>query len=419
MPPIRLALVVALLAPALAGCLDVEGESAGAVAETGQGASRRPPVVAIIDSGVHTYHEAFRAAPGEGIEGWYGTFGATRLDLAQAGDFAARVEEDRAEWESLESGRLYGFAGTRVLGVTFGHNKGELPFLDARRHGTAVASRVLQEAPEAILVVIQVDPGICNLVDPSDCPIFPQATEAMRWAAGQAWIDVISLSLGYPGNPTLRMSPQEAEFVAASRLAHERGKLVVAGAGNTATPPLMSQFAGPAWVVSVGGAQPAHQGNQMEASKASDLIANYTAWVATSGTLDGWHWDVGTSFAAPTVAGTLAKAIGRLLEVAPDAPASPAGLRAALNASALLWGPTDWDPTAKPTNDTLSNLVSQAAPILTPLQSGWGYVDGSLVDELVRRVLEDDLAPPPEKAQTAAYMAEWQALRETYWQNAP
>lgn len=406
-----------LLMAAFAGCLQAE-VPVPAGGDSGTPVSSRPPVVAILDSGLHPYHVAF-AAPGGGAERFADMFGAERFDLAQSGDFSARVEEDRPEWEAIEQGRLYAFAGTRVLGVTFGHNKGELPFLDQRDHGTAVGSLVMREAPEAMLVIVQVDPGICNLEDTSDCPIFPTATEAMRWVADQPWIDVVSLSLGYPGNIPLRMSQQEAEFVTATRLAHDRGKIVIAGSGNTVVPALAGQFAGPPWVIAVGGAQPSQRGDQIQASKGPDVVANFTEWLATRDTLDGWHWDVGTSFAAPIVAGALAEALGRLRAVDPAMPVPPAVLRDALNASSLAWAPTEWDATRKPTNDTLANYVSNSVPALTPAQSGWGYVDGSIVDELVRRVLEDDLEPPAGKALTARYMAEWQGLRERYWQSAP
>lgn len=62
------------------------------------------------------------------------------------------------------------------------------------------------------------------------------------------------------------------------------------------------------------------------------------------------------------------------------------------------------------------NLLTQSTPVLAPaVQMGWGYVHGGLADEIARRVLEGDYVIPPEKALTAQWQAQWQALREEYW----
>jgi len=57
--------------------------------------------------------------------------------------------------------------------------------------------------------------------------------------------------------------------------------------------------------------------------------------------------------------------------------------------------------------------------VLAQPQMGWGYVDGGLAPEVARRVLENDLAPPAEKAQAMLFQAQWQKAREEYWATWP
>jgi hypothetical protein len=150
-----------------------------------------------------------------------------------------------------------------------------------------------------------------------------------------------------------------------------------------------------------------HQGDY-----ASRVAADESIW-------DGMESGRLYAFAGtPVVAGTSARALQEVRTQGGNAP--PATWRSALNATAIHFSLSEWDPGNEPTDDPLYNTASLGAPVILPFaQMGWGYLDGGMATEIARRVLENDLTPPPEKAQTAQYMAQWQSLREQYWNNAP
>lgn len=375
--------------------------------------------MAIIDTGVNPYHDAFRAHPNDlSVDDQpLLASGAEMVNLSLNGTYEERVAADEAFWAGAAEGQLYAFPGTRLLALSTSHDPAQPPILDTWNHGTGLAALVAREAPEALVVMIQIDVSTCDPTRPmEECPILLKAAPAMVWAAEQPWIDVISLSIGDPGNVPFHSTydPGMKPFVDASRLAHDRGKVVVVASGNYAAPPLTAYYGGPPWVVSVGGVLPNSRGESPDSGKGADVVANYTEYVPRAGSTDAYSWRTGTSFAAPVVAGVLARTISEVRARGENA--TPQELRDALNASAVQFQATEWDPTKPPTNDTLRNLVTHGLPVVAPFaQMGWGYVDGSLAAELARRVLEADFQIPPEKGTTAQYQAEWQALREAYW----
>ena len=400
-----------------AGCLGPDVGEGSSWALPPAPAHERPVVVAIIDTGLNPYHEAFQRDPHGLAAGdpFVAMTGARMVELSSEGTYAERVAADEAFWSQAETGQLYAFPGTRLLALSVSHDPVEFPILDTWNHGTAVASLVMREAPEAVVVVIQTDVSTCQR-PLEHCQVLMNAAPAMAWAAEQPWIDVISLSLGeLANNPHHPASnPYMKPFLDASRLAYERGKVVVAGAGNAVVPPLGAFYAGPPWVISVGGAVPGSRGESPDASKGVDVVANYTEYAPRAGSTDAYGWKLGTSYSAPNVAGVLARTISAVR--AHGGVATPGELREALNATAIHFQATEWDPTRPPSNETLRNLVTHSLPVVAPFaQMGWGYVNGSLAGELARRVIEDDFQVPPEKATTALYQAERQALREAYW----
>ena len=401
-----------------AGCLAGDPAGTATTADAPEAKPRgRPTVVGLIDSGINPYHVAFRAAPGEGVERIAAEVGAQVVRLSMDGDFQMRLEADAAFWEGVEPGRLYAFEGTRVLAMSASQTPGRALILESFAHGTGVASLVTREDPDAFVVMIQADADGCSAMEPEPGCHMVDAAEPMRWLAEQPWVDVISLSLSYAGNPPYRpeAEPTVAPFVEASRLANDNGKIVVVAAGNYLVPSLGSQFAGPPWVVAVGGAHASQRSEAMESSRVVDVVANYSAYAPRRASVDGYGWTLGTSFAAPLVAGTTARALSLLRAQGAPAP-TPAELRAALNATAAQFGPADFDPTQRPTNDTLYNAVTHGVPVVVPFaQMGWGLVHGGMAQEIARRVAEGDLAPPAEKETTAQHQARWQALREAYW----
>ena len=415
-PRVAAALAAILLSMA-AGCV-APSQGAPSAEEAGA-APVRPVVVAVLDTGINPYHEAFRADPGAGVERFADAFGAEVLRLSGEGTYEERRDADEALWDGLEPGRLYAFAGTRVLAASLSVPEGDPLVLDVEGHGTGVAGMAAREAPGALVLMLQVDVEYCSTGDPAACELGHRTSNAMAWAAEQPWIDVVTTSLTYPANPPSASSadPDVAAYVAASRLAHDRGKVLVNAAGNSPTPSAASQFAGPPWVIAVGGAQPSQRSEALESSRAVDLVANYTDLAPAADSVDAYEWVAGTSFGTPLVAGTLANAIARVREARGDAgPVATKDLRDALNATAVHFAATDYDASGQPTNDTVRNAYLRGVPVVVPFaQMGWGYAHGGMAEEIARRVLEGDLAPPPEKALAAEYQARWQAAREDYW----
>lgn len=389
-------------------------------------------MVALIDSGINPYHDAFQAQPGGvRVDDWLHLApDAEPVTLSRRTTYDRSVEADSAFWSQAEEGKLYAFSGTRVFAVSTGRDSGDYPILDDIGHGAGTASMVALEDPNAIIVMVQASALLCNFEDPvEECPLYEDKfTPSLAWIASQPWIDLVSLSIGYLLNPPTHPAYAEGveAWVETSRQMADGGRLILNGAGNDPTIPFASQYGGLPWVIAVGGAEGAQGGEQASSSRGGDVIANFSVLAASEDHLSEWDWWAGTSYSTPITAGVLSRALYKIRDalghrdgVTPAgelAPGVRAGdLRQALNASAILLSPTDWDPTTPPTNDTLTNLFTYSLPAATPLQQGWGYVDGRIVPEIVRRVLEADLAPPPEKALTASWMAQWQSAREAYW----
>lgn len=395
-----------------AGCLGGSADGGGSEGTDPAEASADPLVVALLDSGVDPYHAVFA----DGRD-WSGRLppGATPVHLAAEGSYEERLRADGPTWASLEPGRLYWFVGTRLLAVSV-VDGAEPPVLDAVEHGTATASVAARAAPDVLLLMVQVDARSCLLGGDPRCGIDPSVARGMEWAAAQPWIDVISTSIALPGNvhDPEALHPEARAYVEASRRAHEAGKLVLNAAGNTATPTLADYLSGPPWVVAVGGAEPHPHGRALTSSHGTDVVSDYTWQVADAGTLDGWSWAGGTSFAAPSVAGTLAAALGLLGE--PATPDLAPRLRQAMNLSARPFDAAGWDPTRPTANDTMRALFSQSVPVVAHgPQAGWGYVGPDAAAEIARRVAQGDAGMTEQQEEVARQQAAWQSLRERAW----
>lgn len=426
---------VILLLVALAGCtgdvLDPVASAPSAIP------AQRPTVVALIDSGINPYHAAFQSDGLLAPDASRLAVDATPVALTTEGTYEERRQQDRAFWTSAEAGQLYAFQGTRVLAISMREDAPVKLHDEEFQHGTGTASMVAREDPNAILVIIQVSGSYCALEGRTDCFSAPETARAMQWAADQPWIDIISVSLAAAANPPAleRAYPEQEAFFEAARLAHARGKLVLNCAGNSGTPTLGYSRTGPPWVITVGGVEAAPRGDSVDSSKLMDVAANYTEWVADSTSIDGMVWTEGTSFSTPIVAGVLSRALqeirAQLGDVDFDGHADPLAsgtlpdgrrldvaskdLRDALNASAVLFGPTQWNPTQPPSNQSGPRLLNNL-PVLAPgPQMGWGYVDGSVAAKMTQWVLSPERVMPSDKAAVALYQNEWQRTREAYW----
>ena len=383
-------------------------------------------VVGAVDTGINPYHDQFQA-PGITLPKRFVDVHTGKppiaLRLAQEGTFDERWTSDERMWMSLEKGALYWFEGTRILAMSLNEPSPDGRINDGGSHGTEVASTLRTVSPEAWVVMIQAP----NFPARNDTTFaaFDKAAEGIQWLAEQPWIDILSLSLGIPGNPP---APVWDALEAATRAAVQAGKVVVFPAGNEPSASIFQGTAGPPWVISAGGAEPSVQGEHATASKLVDVVADFTR-VAAGREPDEYNHAHGTSFSAPEVAGNIAQALLGLRKASNETSAEPPGVlcvcndthlvvhdfREALNASAVYWNTTDWDPLNYTSTSTLDFLFNPTAPILpTPwVQMGWGYVGND-----TWRTMVDFLQghPPPAKPDAAKqYMAAYQAAREAYW----
>ncbi|HEV2756338.1 MAG TPA: S8/S53 family peptidase [Actinomycetota bacterium] len=237
----------------------------------GAGAAAAPPraeaVVALIDTGINPYSPAFRDKsplarrhPSTYLPGYPKDAIALRLTLDVP--YEEAIERDEAVWKSVQGGKLYWVAGTRIVGaISFGAGGTSCPspvqvppvgaflqeqctehkILDDHGHGSMTASRAAGApsslAPGARIVAIE---GL--------------GARSVEWAADQGWIDVQSNSWISLVPPPVPSGVTAAFSRAASKMltlaASGNGTAYLAGAAPTPTYLLSTA---PPGVVLVGG----------------------------------------------------------------------------------------------------------------------------------------------------------------------
>lgn len=418
------------------------GSRSGSSEPNGSSRPRAPPpstpptVIAVPDTGVNPYHEAFRAGPGDptfaDVPGLPAEAETISLSLDRP-TYDGAVQKDAPAWSGVDVGDLVRFRGTRLAGISFGartegplpqilepaveddHDDIRYPILDEDGHGTYTSHAALSAAPHAVVVAIQT-PDDENL------------TEVMHWIADQDWIDLVSVSWGtwvyeHPDGETRMGLPQ------AYRAAYESGKLIFNGAGNLPFPHVDGEHSGPPFVVAVGGSENDTRGETEIAAKFPDVVAPFTQRVAQPGTIDGYNTLSGTSLGTPYAVGSVAES---LWQVRAGANASRVGadphlversgpgalqdcrltkteLRSAVNRSAVQWTATDWQLRAG-----VSGL-GYGLPVVHPAaQMGWGQITPAVSDTIADLLL--GRADPAEKVPgTTAFMETRQRIRRTYW----
>lgn len=410
----------------LAGCVAPDGiQPAETSGERGRGLGPRV-VVGLVDDGVNPYHEVFQepqaVLPSDFVDIRTG-LPPVSLSLSAEGSFEERLRRDQAIWKSLVPWRLYWFEGTRVLALSTNEPSSD-PLLLDYGHGQATASIVRNVSRDAWVLMVQTPGAVPGEGKESALSAFEKAAAGVDWLADQPWVDVLSLSIGFEGNPPL---PVWEQFTRATLHATGKGKPVVIGAANLPTPTLLSGSNGPPWVITVGGAEGSARGIQPQAGLIVDVVADYRRWTAGREP-DSYYPRHGTSFSTPVVAGNIAQALLALREQAGYAGGVVEGvlcscrgrnvtatdLRLALNASATYWSTLDWDP-LNYSDDPAELALFGTAPVLPApwVQMGWGYVGDDTWQTMVS-VLQGN--PTPEKPEAArAYMGQQQALREAYW----
>lgn len=410
-----------------------------------------PTIVAVIDTGINPYHEAVRSIDPVDSVGLARELSLQVVEappLADSGTFAERVQADAAFWENVERGMLYAFPGTRVMGLWVEPDPDDgSRLLDLNGHGTSTASVVLAGDPNALVVAIQVSSNYCTTEGDATCLLSPSVADAMEWIAEQPWIDVVSISMGLPGGlPDSSVAhPEVGRFLSAAERAHASGKLLVSSAGNDPPPSTTDYVSGPPWMIAAGFTDDRQHGRKYDTASTFDVGANGTQITPRPQSVDEYRLSFGTSFSAPFVAGTLARAVSELRQlVTPAVPRSHGllvegtrdggeivsidrtCLRMALNASAEYWAVAEWNPTharwfneTDPTNKTIDVYASVTAPPTGPGSLGWGHVGNATYAQVRDRCLSGDLSIPDEKAETSLYMERYAAARESYWASIP
>lgn len=386
--------------------------------------------VAIVDSGINLYHEAFRSDREHGVDAVDATTGEPARDaqLTLGGAYTDNLGRDDATWRGLQAGQLYRFPGTNALGISLNH--GDLddhdsiyPVLDERGHGTLVADRVLSAEPDATIVAIEVTTAR-----------FSDIAQGIAWAAEQPWIDVVSVSMGNIANTPVHREPMfddgdlEQALPRASHAVVQSGKVYVNSAGNDPTLSTTDHTSGPPWAVAVSGVDTDTRGRTLLGSNAPDFVSNFTSEGAAQGSTDGQRWGHGTSYAAPTVAGSFAHTILQLRETtgqtgpsdgllvdAPGLRVSNHDLREAFNQSAEYWETAEYDPSETQKERLSGTLVSASGPIAPGpwFQMGWGYVDEHAAETAAQILQGIETSRKTQEAQ--AYMDAQHAARQTFW----
>ena len=336
---LRPALVVALVASALVPLAAAEA----APRQTGPDDA---VVIAVIDSAMTPYHWDYLAAkmpqatnrdrsddlplhrpahtwlPGFPSPKAFTSYQSVQLTLDAKNPEVAPADlydRDADKWTDLSTSdgdekHWYSFPGTKVIGaMSFSSSAPSTGpvYGDTSQHGTGVTSvsvgNIHGTCPECLLVFLQYS-GQAG------------AENAIRWAARQPWIDVITNSYGINTTGVLRDNVYTGADPSVGRAASERGQTIFWSGGNGVenafTVPnntLTTNQKGPDWIITVGAADPGNRGSFLGSGKPVDVSgvgtrypSAYTAKTIGSTGSTGFS---GTSNATPTIAGTYARAL--------------------------------------------------------------------------------------------------------------
>ncbi len=268
-----------LLAGVLPGTVDwdgglgqaPDGSSASTTAGTAAITGPTAVVVATLDTGVNPFHPDFRRDLNEPPETYLAGYPAsTRLNLHLGDIYAEDFEASAPQLGQLRTTSFPAWVpGTNLIAL-WAHGADTAPVFDLygargndpnpyHAHGARAASQIAgathSMAPDALLAILDT-----SSQGPEAPDIYTVHAEALRWAADQAWIDIIHTNIQNfvplarsetaVGDRTpyyMRGYPEAVEYAVA------QGKLVVAPAGNFhAEPSETSPHAGIPGVLVIG-----------------------------------------------------------------------------------------------------------------------------------------------------------------------
>lgn len=367
-------------------------------------------VVAVIDSGTNPYHDWFQrdASLSDDVLGQFlnadGTAPA-RVPLSREGNFTQRLEADNDTWGELKPGVLYYFEGTNLLGISFDDppEDGYL-FLTGASHGTATSGAVVQNNPNAVVVMVQGDYGLGE-----------------AWVAATPWIDVFSMSYGPPGSvpgsgPALGLNTHVH-----TKKAWAAGKVPVGAADNSPSLAINDETAGPPWVVGVAGDNSTTHCREHVSGTFPDFTSDFTQRLPRFNDHQNATNVSGTSFATPKTAGVFSAVLFQVrshwghvggivdgaLALGPDGERlTNAGLRDAFNRTARYFESSACSP-----SPGTRLPVNPAAPYA---QMGWGHVGPEIAQGTFEHLVGIEAAPqkPGEARQFQETMYHY---REALW----
>lgn len=375
--------------------------------------ARRPfTVIAVVDSGINPYHDDFQRPeltmhPSRYIEGFPSDVPALDLSL-DATSYNEAVNKDRAKWNKLGSEELAWIPGTNIIGAM---SVTDDSILDEIGHGTPVASLaaggIHGPASDDLLIVA-----------------LEGFSKAVKWAAEQPWIDVIT-------NSWLEVTNDPRTTAEISRKAVAAGKIVCFASGNFAVPLWAAGTQGPSWHVNVGAASNKTRGEHAYTGYPNDVLGPSHLAAATSTSIDGEENFAGTSAATPNVCGEMAKVLSQVRAALRDYTAGPG---AGLARGAGKRGPYLQDgcldrteleeviqATARPAEpsppDPEDTYAIPAAPAVGFLRGGYGIVDHDSGKQALRVLLGRE--PKPERELEDTWIATTDRMRDAVYGEAP
>jgi subtilisin family serine protease len=382
-------------------------------------------VVAVIDTGFNAFHEYFyeggtlygNTAPSSVTPAVLKEFGIGKdqiIRVRRTGNFATDFAKAKAQFDEIEKGQPYWFAGTNVIGISFLGAKQRLrPDGGASTHGIGTSASVLTANPEAIVVAVE------------DWNV----DAAEKWAFTHPAVDIVSTSYGpatsYPTFNHLSFSYTGVV---------ENGKVHFGAAANDPTYAGLDETGGPWWSIGIAGFEEgASGGRQVSSGQVPDFVGDFTQDLPYCRSCEEGMQSVGgTSFATPRSAGTFSKVLletrraaghtGGIVKTGKGAPLLVSGkmkltnwdMRRALEEAAYYPTTAEYgteggaDPTSVPVND--------AAPWV---QTGWGLISPERSFEVVKEMLAHlGVAGKPERSkpqEACDFMTSNMEARRAYW----
>ena len=268
--------------------------------------ARPTVVVALTDTGVNPYHEVFfrprnTAHPCTWVPGFTDcSIPALELSIGKYRTYEKAYAADAHIWADLDPGQWYWIPRTNIIGAVCDTVRGgdatkvdATCILDDEGHGTGTASSVLSEAPDALLIV---EDGKSTARGMQTAPVIPDVRSHSWGPAAPLPLHAADASPGDDSICDPDYAPQTVFFLAA---------------GNEAPyPTLLDCERQNLDLQVVGGSYPGYW--NYNSWSAYDFASWFCRPVAMHGSLHDYEESCGTSFAAPTAAGTAADAILRI-----------------------------------------------------------------------------------------------------------